>query len=362
MSKVIGLVIPHGTIHPPKFVAGLYEEVFDQFSPLDEIDVIVVLKNLEVGVEVLDYMVARVNKDVRPEFYDPQDDDLELDKAPHLGYAKKIDAFVREQRGLDNRIGYWLIHKHPEEAGPNPSPKDMLMNQILTSVDLARGDHFAEPEEMAIRFERTYIGHVTINREHSGPQQATDNPLPVNDVEIDIGYMEKSANAMGDLFEAVLPGDERVAAYRAAVVEMIADHRVLMEMRDRGEDISPLAIEQSKATTQRFVRLGDELDRAGRQKLGLGGPTEALDDILQGILGGLALDGVLPLGPIEIEVMKPDRPVRDESLFPLLGAPATADPKQPLAAEPHEPEAHGPRPDVPDVFGDLDFPEINFLD
>ena len=387
MSNIIGQFVPDESEHPRELVDALYAEIFDQYEADDEIDVALVLEKVEgpvQGVKVVDFHVLRVTEETMPEFYDPEDDDNNVDKAPFLGYAKKVDAWVRDRLDPEHPL-YWFIHKHPEEAGFRASGKDRILNAVLSQIDISRGQHIAEPETMEIRMERTFMGFITVNRNNSSRVRAQDRVPPLGDYELDMMYIEKSGTAMGECFEAVL-GRDKALEYWDALETVLPLFREAHQQKHGDGAVSEDVERRFKIAMDRLMEVGDRLDAEGRKKLGLPEDEEVFPNLppeiaqmiqemtqqlseqidttgLGKLLGGAVItpDGITPFN-----VGGTSKPKGEDPFPPLFApqpeqlGPALPSPKQPLAADHHE--SPSGRPDVPDIFGDLDFPEINFFD
>ena len=360
-------ILREETRHPQEFVDALYEDVYEQLGQdVDslEADVIVMIERLgdsedEPGGRVIDYQVTRIGDDYLPGFV--PDDPSHPNADVH--YLKKVDEWARgyrDEHEAGHRIGYLFMHKHVE-GDARAYANDREANNVLVAADMARGTHVPRPETMQIEFRRLFKMMAVINRDESYPLDMLEMPHPTYDEELDLLIFTKMSGAIRESLVYHL-GDERIGEFdanRAANLELIEEtHRRFAEHPEA--NITDPLFDDLRARgiplAEQFGRINERLHDEVYAKTGIERPRPPvefaeLDEMIDRIVNeirkhnptlGDALDGG-----------RKDRPANDED-FPILGRPAYNTPSQPLAAEPIEPSPDGRRPDVPEVFDDLD--------
>jgi hypothetical protein len=243
MGKLIDMYVDLHTAQPQEFMDAVYEEVFDGFPEESEIDLLVAIdvnydENEQVlGFTVRNYQTVRVDKDF-----------LGMEFEDSIASLKYYDEWGRSQ-GAD---GYILVHKH-QEGNAYPSPKDVMVNQILGTIDYARTELQPNGD-----LERTYTMMVIANRDESYPLEPPPSPLPIDDREIDLATIDKLvARVQAD---GHLPNNDEFLELFARVRPLIVAG---FDAKDRGDTET---VDRIKAET---VPLLDQMQKLAFARAGL---------------------------------------------------------------------------------------------
>lgn len=341
---LIGLHQSLGGRHLTEFAAALYDEVVSQWPAGAEIDIAVATRDTDIeddvpmGFVVVDYLVTRVDGEVF----------VGGDKAigGHIpSYAKGVDEWARSVEGAD---GYFFAHVH-EEGNVHASPKDMMINMNLSSVDYVRGEANEDGNQL-----RYYTFMSIMNRDQSRPLQPSSFPIPIGDREIDLGLIRK---VMDTTIQRHNLDDDHPMVQNYHRIEGLLTAR--FDARDAGDEIEVERISgELQPLLERQQQYAEDLMRQNMPPE----IAEMMDEIaglLEGKFGVPVLDRTDT--SIAFDMSGVDAKPSDEA-FPPLDRPTTKDEIKKALDDIVSDlvEESRDRPEVPDAFKDL--PDIQWLD